>query len=59
MTKASDAARRKAENLREQAGRCRRLARQTTDREIAHRLMELAQEFDQRAAELETGKRCI
>jgi hypothetical protein len=49
----------KAENLRVQASRCRRLARQTTDREIARRLVELAVEFEQRAVELEIGKRCI
>jgi hypothetical protein len=52
-------ARDKAENLRAQAVRCRRLARQTTDREIARKLMELAQEFEQRASEVEAGKRCI
>jgi hypothetical protein len=47
----------KAESLRAQAARCRRLASHTTDREIARKLLELADEFDQRAAELETGKR--
>jgi hypothetical protein len=36
---------------REKAERCRRLARQTTDREIANRLLELAVEFEERAAE--------
>jgi hypothetical protein len=49
----------KAENLRVQAARCRRLARQTTDREIARRLVELAQESERRAVELEIGKHCI
>jgi hypothetical protein len=47
----------KAESLCEQAMRCRRLARATTDREVARKLLELAQEFEQRA--LEAGKRCI
>jgi hypothetical protein len=59
MTKNSDDARDKAENLRVQASRCRRLARQTIDREIAHKLVELGEEFEQRALELEARKRCI
>jgi hypothetical protein len=49
----------KVESLRSQAARARRLARQTTDREIARKLVELAQEFEQRALELEAGKHCI
>src|SRR4051794_18130599 len=49
----------KVEILREQAARCRRLARHTSDREIELKLVELAQEFERRAAKLETGKRCI
>jgi hypothetical protein len=57
MAENSDDSRDKAENFRAQAARYRRLARQTTDRDIAHRLWELAQEFEQR--ELEIGKRCI
>jgi hypothetical protein len=59
MAESPDDAREKAEDLRVQATRCRRLARQTTDREIARKLVELAQEFEQRALELETGKRCM
>ncbi len=59
MTKNSDDARDKAETLRVQASRCRRLARQTTDREIARKLVELGEEFEQRALELEAKKRCI
>jgi hypothetical protein len=46
-----------AKKLWEQAARCRRLASQTTDREIARRLLELAREFEQRATELEDRKR--
>ena len=42
-----------ARGYREKAARCRRLARQTTDRAIAEKLAELAQEFDEQAAELE------
>jgi hypothetical protein len=49
----------KVETLREQAMRCRRLARATTDHEVARKLEELAQEFEQRALGLETGKRCM
>jgi hypothetical protein len=56
MTKSPDDAR--VENLRVQAMRCRRLAKLTTDREVAQKLAELAQEFEQRALELEAGKRC-
>jgi hypothetical protein len=58
MAENPDDVREKAENLRAQASRCRRLARQTTDRDIARRLLELAQEFELRALELE-AKRCI
>jgi hypothetical protein len=42
-----------ARGYRDKAARCRRLARQTTDREIAGKLMELAREFDEQAAEIE------
>ena len=49
----------KAENLREQAARCRRLASLTTDRPIARSLLDLAQEFERQASELERGKRSI
>lgn len=40
-----------AKTYRDHAARCRRLADQTTDRQIAHRLLELAREFDERAEE--------
>jgi hypothetical protein len=45
-----------AQTYRENAARCRRLARQTTDREIANRLLELARELDEHAARLEQGE---
>jgi hypothetical protein len=35
--------------LREQAERCRRLARATTDVTVTQKLLELAAEFDERA----------
>jgi len=38
-----------AQILRDQAARCRRLARQTTDKQIAERLLELARELEERA----------
>ena len=59
MTESPDDTHAEVENLRVQAVRCRRLARLTTDREIARKLMGLAAEFEQRALELEAGKRCI
>jgi len=40
----------RAERLRAQADRCRRLARLTTDREVSQQLLELAAEFDVKAA---------
>jgi hypothetical protein len=42
-----------ARSYRDKAARCRRLARQTTDRQIAEKLAELAREFDEQAAEIE------
>jgi hypothetical protein len=39
--------------LREKAERCRRLARQTTNYEVARRLSELGDELEERARELE------
>jgi len=45
-----------AQTYREKAARCRRLARQTTDRQIAERLLELAREFDEHATHAETGE---
>jgi hypothetical protein len=41
------------ERLRENAERCRRLARQINDREVVNRLNELARELDTRADEEE------
>ena len=41
-----------AAQLREQAERCRRLARQTSDRQVAGRLLEIAEEFDRKAASI-------
>jgi hypothetical protein len=38
-----------AKTYRDNAARCRRLAQQTTDRDIARRLLELAEEFEQHA----------
>jgi hypothetical protein len=42
-----------ARGYRDKAARCRRLARQTTDRRISERLLKLAREFDEPAAEIE------
>jgi hypothetical protein len=42
-----------AQIYRNKAARCRRLAQQTTDREIAERLSELAREFEEHAAQAE------
>jgi hypothetical protein len=42
-----------AEMLRAQAERCRRLARGTLDYAVIRRLLDLAEEFENRAAELE------
>ena len=42
-----------AKTYRDNAARCRRLAQQTTDRQIAQRLLELADEFDERAEQAE------
>jgi hypothetical protein len=38
--------------FREQAARCRRLAKQMLDRDLERRLLELAEEFDKRAEEI-------
>jgi hypothetical protein len=45
-----------AQTYREKAARCRRLARQTTDQQIAERLLELAREFEQHADGIEQGR---
>jgi hypothetical protein len=42
-----------AEMLRAQGERCRRLASGILDYEVARRLLDLAEEFEDRAAELE------
>ena len=42
-----------ARSYREKAARCRRLARQTTDKTVAANLLELARELDEQAAEIE------
>jgi hypothetical protein len=42
-----------ARRLRDMAERCRRLARQVTDRDVAERLGELARDFDRQAAAAE------
>ena len=47
-----------ARSYRDKAERCRRLARQTTDREIAQRLIELAQEFEQQALNVKQREGC-
>jgi len=44
--------------LREQAERCRRLARATTDRAVSRRLLELAAEFEEQADVVERRSRC-
>jgi hypothetical protein len=56
MTENPDDTQAQVDNLREQAMRCRRLASLTTDREISRRLLELAQDFERQASELEDRK---
>ncbi len=56
MAEHPDDTRAKIEKLREQAARCRRLAGHTTDREVARKLLELAQDFERQATELEDRK---
>jgi hypothetical protein len=43
----------KAERLRDQADRCRRLAREVKSRQAAQRLNDLAKEFDEEADRVE------
>src|SRR4029077_6050366 len=45
-----------AKTYRDNAARCRRLAQQTTDRQIAQRLLELAEEFDEHAPSAEKNQ---
>ena len=47
-----------SQRLREQAERCRRLARATTDPAVTRRLLELAAEFDELANSEERRSRC-
>jgi hypothetical protein len=51
-------ARKTTEMLRQQAERCRRLAGAVTDAEVSRRLLDLANEFDARAAAEEARSRC-
>jgi hypothetical protein len=44
--------------LREKAARCRRLAEAVWEAEVKDRLLELAAEFDERAAAAEARERC-
>jgi hypothetical protein len=53
----ADASKR-SQMLREQAERCRRLARATTDAEAARKLLEFAVELEARAKAEETRSRC-
>lgn len=48
----------RAEEFREQAERCRRLARETTNVEVAQRLNELALEFEAKATAEDAGNPC-
>jgi hypothetical protein len=48
----------KATELREQAERCRRLARETTNTEVAERLTNLANDLERQAAEEEAPNPC-
>ena len=52
------AAPKRSQMLREQAERCRRLARATTDAAVSRRLLELAVEFEERAEAEERRSRC-
>lgn len=45
-----------AQQLREQAARCRRLAEHVTDRTVSRKLVELAVEFEDRVAALEAAE---
>ena len=45
-----------AKTYRDNAARCRRLAQQTTDRQIAQRLLDLAEEFEQHAEQAEKSE---
>jgi hypothetical protein len=49
---------RMAEEFRNQAERCRRLADLTTNREVAQKLLELAKELEAKAADAEARNSC-
>ena len=51
-------ARKTTEMLREKGEQCRRLAGAVTDAEVSRRLLDLASEFDARAAAEEARSRC-
>jgi hypothetical protein len=57
VTRSGEDIRRQARFLREQAGRCRRLADATTDADAARRLLQLASDFEDQAANLEDENR--
>ena len=48
----------RSQMLRDQAERCRRLARATTDAAVSRRLLELAVEFEEQAEVEERRARC-
>ena len=48
----------RADELREQAERCRRLAKMVTNYEVAESLLRLAEEFEVRAKEREEQDPC-
>ena len=48
----------RAEELREQAERCRRLANATINREVAEKLIRLAEEYEARASAEEARNPC-
>ena len=48
----------RSQMLREQAERCRRLARATIDATVAQRLLELAAEFEEQANAEQSRSRC-
>ena len=49
---------RRSQMLREQAERCRRLARATTEAAVSQRLLDLAAEFEEQAKAEEQRTRC-
>jgi hypothetical protein len=45
-----------AQKLHDQAARCKRFAREVTDRAVSHKLLDLALEFEERADALEAAE---